>query len=309
MKNAGTYAKVAVASVLWGSAFLFGKIGLAYLPPLRLASFRLMVSCAMLFCLVRRNPFAQWTRTSAPWILLYSLLQTVLSFSLFNYGLSLVPGSFGSMVIGMSPAISAVVAAWMLPDEHLTLKLVGSMFVGVFAVVLLSVRRQALSLSGTEEIFGICMLLFCNVAGAFANVIARRRLSRIPSQDLNLLQMLIGTIVLTSMSLVFEPWDRGSSVPLSVVVSIGILAFITAAATSLWLGVVQGSSVPIARLAMMKMLIPTVGTLLGWLFIPGDDPSWNAVFALVLIVYSIVLSLSEKKKVLLVAHGKQEGTA
>src|ERR1044072_9656422 len=68
---------------IWGSTWLFIKLGLADLPPFPFAGIRFVIACAILFVLIliRRLPLP---RARADWLLLS--VSGILSFG-FNYGL------------------------------------------------------------------------------------------------------------------------------------------------------------------------------------------------------------------------------
>ena len=68
---------------IWGSTWLFIKIGLEDLPPITFAGIRFVISCAILFVLIRIRKISLPGK-SRDWLLL--LITGVMSFSL-NYGL------------------------------------------------------------------------------------------------------------------------------------------------------------------------------------------------------------------------------
>src|SRR6476661_797866 len=68
---------------IWGSTWLFIKLGLEDLPPLTFAGIRFVIACAIIFVIIRLRRI-ELPRARADWILLS--ISGILSFGL-NYGL------------------------------------------------------------------------------------------------------------------------------------------------------------------------------------------------------------------------------
>src|SRR5262245_28755731 len=110
-----------VLCLIWGSTWLFIKIGLNDLPPLTFAGIRFVIAILVLFMIIwaRRIPLP---KNSADWWLL--IVTGVLSFSL-NYGLIFwgeqhVSSGLAALLQAMIPVFGLVIAHFYLPQERMT---------------------------------------------------------------------------------------------------------------------------------------------------------------------------------------------
>jgi len=284
--------KAIVACLLWASAFIFGKRCLMYIPPLRLAGERLLIASLLMLPFTWRKP---WKILKGRLLSVISLafFQTAVTFIFFNLGLNLVSGSIGSMVTGLSPVFSMLFAALCLPDEQLDGRRRIGLIVGTLGVLLLFVTRGYLNPKGRSEMAGMMLLLFSDCTAAYANIIAKRHLADCPVLQLNFLQTFIGSGMILVASLFVEYTVPLCAVGVPVVIDLFCLAFITAGATTLWLNIIQKPEVKVSRISAWKLLIPSVGALLSWLFLPDDVPTTAMFLGLVTIGISIILTITD----------------
>ena len=120
---------------IWGSTWLFIKLGLADLPPLTFAGVRFVIACAILFVIIRlRN--VHLPRARADWILLS--ISGILSFGL-NYGLvfwgeQYITSGLAALLQATLPAFGLVFAHFYLPGERLSWARIGGVVLGVCGV-------------------------------------------------------------------------------------------------------------------------------------------------------------------------------
>jgi drug/metabolite transporter (DMT)-like permease len=294
MSNALVQVSAICACVLWASAFMGGKYALQYIPPLHLAGIRLMLASLLLLAFIHTNPF-KGLGGRYPWIALLSLLQTVFVFSAFNLGLNLVPGSFGAIIIGSSPAVSALIAVMVMKNEHMTMRKTLGLIFGFSGIVLLTLSREPWTSAGKQQVLGACLLMSCNVSSAFGNVVIKKKLQGLPPLSLNLVQTFFGGVVVLALAFLLEPMDT-VAITLPLVGSVVFLACITAIAVSLWMVVLMQPQVRISTITMWKFLIPSLGSVLSWLVIPGDNPSVIMVVVIIAIVLAVIFTVSSPEK-------------
>ncbi len=107
---------------IWGSTWLFIKLGLEDLPPLTFAGIRFVIAAAIVFALiaVRRIPLPTKRRD---WMLL--AVTGVLSFTL-NYGLvfwgeQYISSGLAALLQSTLPLFGLIIAHFYLPGERMTL--------------------------------------------------------------------------------------------------------------------------------------------------------------------------------------------
>jgi drug/metabolite transporter (DMT)-like permease len=279
-----------IASILWASAFIGGKYALGYIPPLHLAGFRLLTAGAMLLLVLRKNPLPH-IRGVTGWVLLLSFFQIIVVFSAFNFGLSRVPGSFGAVIIGSSPAVSSLTAVIMLKDEHMTLRKAFGLLIGLAGIVVLAISREPWTVEGREELLGAGLLMICNISTAVGAIIMKKKLHTQAALSVSTVQILFGGIVLTAAALLFEQ-GADAVVTVPIVGSIVYLAFVTAAAVTLWLFAIKQKQTRISTITMWKFLIPSLGPILSWLFMRDDEPTISMGIGIVTIIIAILFTVS-----------------
>src|SRR5689334_4224905 len=188
---------------IWGSTWLFIKLGLADLPPLTFAGIRFVIACAII-CLVisvRRIPLPKQRRD---WLLL--LVTGVLSFSV-NYGLifwaeqHISPG-LAALLQATTPAFGLVIAHLHLPAERMTWAKIVGVVLGVFGVGV--VFSNQLSIAGGRALAGCVAVVASSVFVAYSNVLIKAHGKKLEPSILAAGQMFFGLIPLLLIGITFE---------------------------------------------------------------------------------------------------------
>jgi drug/metabolite transporter (DMT)-like permease len=292
-----------IACLLWASAFFSGKFCLNNIPPLTLASIRLIIATIMLAFFV---DFGEVKALKSEWktITILGILKTVIIFVTFNMGLSRVSGSLGALIIGMSPAIAIIVAITLLPNEHFTKSKTQSLIIGIIAILMLSFNGNS---NGKTQVFGIILLVSNCICAAYADVYIKKKTHIKFSIAVNFLQLAVGALIVTIIALIAEDYKFSNLVSnYQLMIGVTYLAFITAVATTIWMKLVQNKDVELSEIAIWKLIIPSIGAILSWIFSSSDKPTVISIIAMCLILLSITLSqLNNRKKAQLLKVGKR----
>jgi drug/metabolite transporter (DMT)-like permease len=284
-----------VACLLWSSAFAGIKIGLQYTPPLQFAGIRFMLAGLMIlpFCgnlsVYLRDVVGHY-RTVA----LVSFFQTTLLYILFYPGLNMLPAAIGAIITGSQPLIIAVIAHFVASSERMTAKRVFSIFLGLSGVVIITLNRGEVTLSGGSEFLGLILLLFSNISSGIGNIIVSRNKAPIPPLTLTSSQLFLGGLILFLISIPVEGVHRGSC-PAAYYGSLLWLSFLSAAAFSIWFKLLKREGVIVSDLNIWKFLIPVSGACLSWILIPGESPEFSAVTGMFCIALALLILNVGKK--------------
>src|SRR5437870_6728738 len=117
---------------IWGSTWLFIKLGLADLPPLTFAGIRFVIAFLILISLVAARR-ARWPRTRADWVLI--AISGALQFG-FNYGLVFwgeqhISSGLAAVLQSTFPAFGLVIAHFYLPHDPMPTSRVFGVLLGV----------------------------------------------------------------------------------------------------------------------------------------------------------------------------------
>ena len=279
-----------IACLLWSTAFVGVKVGLQFCGPFAFAGLRFMLSGILLVPFWwKRRPAPHAVRNHAGLILLVACFQTFTLYGLFYFGMTLVPGALAAMVIGASPLVSAVLAHYFMTGDRMTAIKAASIGLGLSGVTILSISRLPwASPAGLAELAGIGILLLSNFSGALGNIFVARHRSDLEPVFLNSAQIFLGGLCLWALSLALEG-PMTIQIPWPFWVSLLWLAFLSAAAFSIWFILLRRPSVRVSELNLWKFLIPVCGAALSWFLLPGEAPNFWTLTGMTCIAAAIVL--------------------
>ncbi|OEU62873.1 MAG: hypothetical protein BA870_04770 [Desulfuromonadales bacterium C00003094] len=288
--RSSTLLLAVTACLLWSTAFVGVKVGLKYSGPFAFAGQRFMLAGLLLLPFWwSRRPSCIVACEHAGMILSIALFQTFILYGLFYFGMTLIPGALAAMVIGASPLVTAVLAHYCMTGDRLSPLKGASLLLGLAGVAVLSISRQPwVSATGLAEVAGIGVLLLANVAGAFGNILVARHKADLDPVFLNSAQLFVGGLGLWLLSLVLEV-QPSLTVSWSYYVALGWLAFLSAAAFSIWFILLRRPDVRVSELNLWKFLIPVCGALFSWLLLPEEQPSLWPIIGMLCIAAAIVL--------------------
>ncbi len=277
-----------VACLLWSTVYASIKIGLQYDTPLHFAGVRFIISGLIILPFtVKPSLFISMVKEHRKIILLVTLLQAVLNYTLFYYGMNLVPGALGAVIVGSQPLFTALVASMMLEGDRLTVRKIITIISGIAGVILISAGRQAFRLGSAIEILGVLMILGANVATATSNVMVSLKSRGVNPLVLNATTLLFGGLIIYLLSLLFESPPKATK-PVNYWLILFWLSLVSAVAFSLWYKLLQRPHVKVSELNLWKFIIPVLGAVLSWILVPDENPEWLTITGMVIITASLV---------------------
>ena len=261
----GMFLNLFILAVLWGSAFPGIKLGLSGLtaPNLTLLRFVVASVCFWLFLLVTKKRLRP-ERRDVPHFFLIGFLGITIYHLALNYGELYVSAGAASLIIATAPAITAVVAFFMLRDRLPPLGWLG--FLVSFAGVLLIVLGDGAVLEFSP--YALLILLSALVAAFFA-VLQKPLFQRYRAVEVTAFATWAGTVPL----LVFLPGffadvaDAGSSALLATVY-IGVFPAAVAYAQFSY----AISKLPVTLATTFLYAVPVFSLFFSWLLL-GEVPS------------------------------------
>jgi len=248
---------------IWGSTWLFIKLGLADLPPITFAGIRFVIACTILFSLIRIRRIAL-PRARADWILLAS--SGILSFGL-NYGLvfwgeQYITSGLAALLQATLPAFGLVFAHFHLPSERLSWTKIGGVVLGVFGVGV--VFSNQLVVSGRQALAGCVALVLSAMFAAYSNVLVKTYGKHLDPAVLSAGQMLFGLILLLAVGIPLEgnPFRfHWTSMAVIAMLYLAIVGSVIAFLLYYWL--VQ--KMDVTKSMLIALVTPVVAVILGML--------------------------------------------
>ncbi len=190
-------------SIIWGSTWLFIKLGLQDLPPLTFAGIRFVIAASILLLLVRlrRIPLPR-ERRDWTLIVVTGLLAFTLNYGLLFWGEQRTSSGLAAILQTIIPAFGLVIAHYHLPDERITwLKLCG-ILMGVCGVVL--IFSDQMSVEGPSAFWGSVAIVVGAFCVAYSNVLVKSRAHHLDPAILAAGQMSVGLVPLLLVGIAAE---------------------------------------------------------------------------------------------------------
>ncbi len=285
----GTNVLAVIACLLWSTAFVGIKIGLAYTTPLRFAGARFFLAGAVLL------PAAGgWKMLSASvrrhygYIAAVSLLSTTGVYALFYLGLSMGSASTTAIIVGGGPLFIAVMAHLFMVDDRMTLRKGLSLLVGLGGIWAIAAGRYRDGDAGLRPFYAVFLLVGSNISGGLGNILIAKRRGTMPPLTLSALQLTFGGAVLFLISLFVEPVSWAIN-PLPYYGALLYLSALSAAAMTIWFIVLSRPDTLVSEINIWKFIIPVFGALLSWSMLADEHPDPWQLFGMIAIASALVL--------------------
>ena len=281
---------------IWGSTWLFIKLGLADLPPITFAGIRFVIACTILFTLIRirRIPVP---RARADWILLAT--SGILSFG-FNYGLvfwgeQYITSGLAALLQATLPAFGLVFAHFHLPSERLSWTKIGGVVLGVCGVGV--VFSNQLVIAGRYALAGCVALVLSAMFAAYSNVLVKTYGKNLNPAVLSAGQMLFGLLLLLAVGIPLEGNPlRYHWTPMAVIAMLylAIVGSVIAFLLYYWLVL----HMDVTKSMLIALVTPVVAVLLGMIVL-DEEFGWRTLAggAMIMLGIGFIVVRKTKKRV------------
>jgi len=196
-RNGGLFL---ILSVLWGTAFMAIKAGLAFMPPVLFAAFRYDIAGVIMLGYVVSTTEYWRPRTQADWLTV--LIGATLVIALYNAFLFIgeqgVTSGIAAIVVAMNPILATVFSRLLLPDERLDFVGVIGLPCGIIGVGLVAGATTSTLLGSDTVATGFVFL--AAVCVALGSVLVQRIDGNISTEGMVAWSNALGAVVLHVMS-------------------------------------------------------------------------------------------------------------
>jgi drug/metabolite transporter (DMT)-like permease len=282
-----------VLACIWGSTWLFIKLGLEDLPPVSFAGIRFVIAAAVLICIAaaRRSPIP---RRASDWglIALTGILAFTVNYGLLFWGEQHVSSGLAALLQATIPLFGLVIAHRFLPAERMTIAKVVGVLLGVAGVGV--IFSNQLSAGGRLALWGSAAIVVGALAVAFANVAIKARGGHFDPAVLAAGQMIFGLIPLLVIGFINEGNPLGFRWTAMAVVSLLYLALVgSSLAFMLYYWLVRHMAV--TNTMLISLVTPVIAVLLGRATI-GERISWRMVVGGACILAGIAMMLVKRSQ-------------
>lgn len=269
---------------IWGSTWLFIKLGLEDLPPLTFAGIRFVIACAILFIWIRIRRL-QLPTTRGDWIFLAAtgFLSFGLNYGLVFWGEQYISSGLAAVLQSTLPAFGLVFAHFHLPGERLSWTKIGGVILGVLGVGV--VFSHQLAVSGKQALAGSVALVLSALFAAYANVLVKARKVKLNPVIIAGGQMFFGLLLLFAVGIPLEGspfhlhWTPMAIVALIYLAVVGsVIAFVL----YYWLVL----KIDVTKSMLIALVTPVVAVLLGMIVL-DEEISWRTLIGAAMIMTGI----------------------
>ena len=270
---------------MWGSTYMFMKIGLATVAPATVVASRLVLGALALYAVMRWRGLVL-PPLGARWLPLVALaiLGNCLPFFLIAWGQQFIDSALAGILISIMPLATMVLAHFFVAGERITAARAAGFVVGFGGVIVL-IGPAALTGLGTQALAQAAVLggALCYAGNS---VLARRTVAGdflVASTAV----LIVASVLMVPIALWLDhPWTtEPSAASLAAIVWLGIGP--TALATILYFRLIAAAGPTF--MAIVNYLSPIVALLAG-IALMGERPGTAAVAGLLLILLGIAVS-------------------
>lgn len=284
-----------ICCVLWGSAFPFIKIGYSLFgitskdtaSQILFAGVRFSITgvlTVLIFSIMNKHLMLPHKNS---WLNIGKLgfMQTIVQYLFFYIGLSNTTSTKSSIIGGIAPFITILIACFLFGQERFTKpKLLGSLlgFAGIIIINLDFINvKTSISLTGEGFIF------ISNVASAMSSSMIKNYSKNENPVLLTGYQFAFGGIVMTAVGIAMG--GRLNFANINAVFIILYLAMLSAIATSLWSVLLKYN--PVSKVSIFGFMIPVFGVILSALLLGELSEAFNlqSITSLILVSAGIII--------------------
>lgn len=272
-------------AAVWGSAFVFIKMGVSEIPPATMTTYRLIagVSVLWIICAFFRENLP---KKASLWVLMFLAGQFGIAFPFFliAWGQTRVEPGLTAVLMAFMPLMTLIFAHFFTHDEKYSWNKGIGIALGITGVVIL-VGFSALSGLGGDFWYQLAIL---GGATCYAiNAVIYKYLIGVPRLTLTTLTITFGVLPLIPFALVIDgAFTLDYSVKaLSATVLLGLVH--TSAAAFILFALIKRQGATF--FSQINLLVPLFGVL--WAFlIFSEEPAINALVALFFILSGVVVA-------------------
>lgn len=278
---------------IWGSTWLFIKVGLADLPPITFAGIRFLIASPILVALALISR-ARWPRNRKDWTLIAvsGALQFAFNYGLVFWGEQYISSGLAAVLQSTFPAFGLVIAHLYLPQERMTGAKVLGVLLGVLGVAV--IFSDQLSIAGKLALLGSIALVLSALFGSYSNVLVKAYGTHIDPRILAAGQMIFGFVPLLLVGIAKEGnpirfhWTTMAIISLTYLILVGsVIAF----ALYYWLV----RHMDVTNTMLIALVTPVVAVILGMVAL-HETLNWRLLAGAACIVSGIGLIVFRKRQ-------------
>jgi drug/metabolite transporter (DMT)-like permease len=282
-----------ILCLIWGSTWIFIKIGLADLPPIGFAASRFILAVAILAVVIKvqRIPVP---RTAAEWklIALTGVLQFSFNYSTVFWAEQYISSGLAAVLQATIPVFGLLLAWVFLPDERITGLKIFAVCLGIGGVAVIFIEQ--LQVENVMAFAGCAAIVIGAYCAAQASILVKAKGGKMHPAAMLFGQMICGLPLVIIYSIFAEGDPRSFQWTWKAVLCILYLTIVGTIA-AFWLYYLLLSRIESTRAMMIALVTPLVAVIIGWAAL-GETLRAQTFLGGSLILASIGLIVFRKKR-------------
>ena len=282
-----------ILCLIWGSTWIFIKIGLGNLPPITFAVARFVLSVAVLVPLIRIQNLPI-PRSGSAWKLIAftGLLQFSINYSTVFWSEQYISSGLAAVLQAMITVFGLLLAWIFLPAERITALKVFAVFLGIVGVAVIFVDQ--LQVQSYMAFLGCVAIVVGAYAAAQASILIKAKAGGIHPAVLVCGQMICGlpALIIYALSVEGNPfalnWSWTSIVCVVYLALVGTVA-------AFWLYYWLLSRIESTKAMMISLVTPLIAVVIGAVVL-GETLPPQTLFGGILILASVGLIVFRPRK-------------
>lgn len=295
--NSQALPYIILLGFIWGSNLVVARFGLAQFNPFAFVGLRLAIACLAHLGVYLFDRRRHWPTDRLLWrrAALMGVMGTAVPMTTLLLSLQYQSSGVTSIFITTAPAITVLMAHFLLSDERLTRRKVVGIALALGGALLLVLQGESgLPDASEASPIGFALVMAGMIAGSAMAIYARKYLRQFDGFDVATTRMVVATLFMAPIVLIFTGLD------FSQVTAQGYLSLIYTALVGAFFGLILEFYI-IKRFgataaAMTAYVIPVVATVGGLLFL-NEKITLVMLGGMVLIVLGIAI-INQRRRVL-----------
>lgn len=279
--------------LIWGSTWMFIKLGLQDLPPFTFAGVRFVIAALILGCIVvwRRRSLP---RSRAEWWLIAGtgILSFTINYGLLFWGEQRTSSGLAAILQTIIPVFGLIIAHFYLPEERITPPKIFGVLLGIVGVAI--IFSNQMTHEKPAALWGSIAIVIGAFGAAYANVLVKAHGGKIDLATLALGQMICGMIPLLIVGVTTEgnpfklQWTPLALVSLCYLAVVG-----SAVAFLLYYWLVR--NIKVTNTMLIPLVTPLIAVTLGMLVL-DESLTWRIAVGSLAIMSGIGLIVTRRMK-------------
>ncbi len=280
--------------LIWGTTWLFIKVGLNDLPPIAFAAARFLLAVVILFFIIRIQKIPL-PKTAKEWrlIALTGVLQFSINYSLVFWSEVHITSGLAAVLQAMITVFGLILAWFLLPNERITKLKIFAVCLGIVGVAVIFIDQ--LKVQNLMAFLGSVGIVIGAYAAAQASILVKAKGGGFHPAALVFGQMICGLPAIIIYSLIVEGNPIGFHWTWRVV---GCILYLTIAGTiaAFWLYYWLLGKIESTKAMMISLVTPLIAVIIGAIVLGETLPPQTGIGGL-LIIASIGLIVFRRRSV------------